>query len=281
MNAAPATSVSAVAQTATLKPSHDRKVAFRPGQLNNFGLLPGRDGTCPGATQGPGGCSNIPAGRKLKVCYVYGLMHAYKGVAAVLAHNTFLMKNATQEEMHDLLCAEFARFDAAERRKEEPHFKYRFHWSGDFFSMDYATAAVRAMSSYPHIRFWTYTRNFQDGDAVVRKLVSAENLSLYLSLDPDNITRGLECFYAWKATRFRGHGRANLQICYMAKENDFAERYYAAKSGAANANLWDEVAPLLSDCPVDTGKLALEQGCSKCQKCIGLRQRLIPIFFKT
>ena len=33
-----------------IKPSSDRKTEFYPGQKNTFGLLPGREGTCPGCT---------------------------------------------------------------------------------------------------------------------------------------------------------------------------------------------------------------------------------------
>lgn len=280
--------VASVSQTGALKPSHDRKVAFRPGQFNNFGLLPGRDGTCPAATEGPGGCSNIPAGRKLKTCYVFALMKCYSGVKGVLEHNTFLMKNATCEEMTALLDNEFTRFEESEARREDPKLAYRLHWSGDVFNQDYADALVAAMGRHPTVQFWTYTRHFWEKipktkrkrtiTKIVDTLIKAPNLSLYLSLDPDNILNGLECFYSLRAE----HGDIkNLQLCYMAKENDFLAQAEAVRPEAMNASQWPEVLPTLSPCPVDTGKIPLVGGCAKCQKCIGLRQRLMPIWFKS
>ena len=56
-----------------IKPTDDRKTQAYRGQKNTFGLLPGKldcGGTCPGATDGPGGCQEKPRGRQIAVCYV-------------------------------------------------------------------------------------------------------------------------------------------------------------------------------------------------------------------
>jgi hypothetical protein len=85
-----------------LKPSADRKVWAYKNQKNTLGLLPGPEGTCPGATLGPDGCrSVVTTGRP--ACYVYRLMSIYKNVKGVLEHNTHLLKNADKAKKVTLL----------------------------------------------------------------------------------------------------------------------------------------------------------------------------------
>jgi hypothetical protein len=250
-----------------IKPTSDRKTRRYPSQKNTFGLLPGRDGTCPGATLGAGGCCDIPVGRKLPVCYVFRNMSAYPGVRAVLAHNTALLRQATSEEQVKLLVAEFTRFQDAElkhatRNKTPPWLYYRLHWSGDFFDQQYAESMVQAIQQFPDTRFWTYTRSLW----AVPILTRARNLSTYISLDAVNLKAGLDCYYTWmRADRLAKHH--NIEVCYMGKDND--------------------TGLLLSECPVDSGKLALENGCANCTKCIGRPHETItgcpalkPILFK-
>lgn len=267
-----------------LKATSDRKVRSAANQSNCFGLLPGHEGTCPGATVGPGGCSHIKEGRKSKVCYVDNLVKVYKGVYGVLAHNTFIMKNATKEERQAILEVEFQRYVDTETKRaakagEKPWMAYRLHWSGDFFDMAYAEAAAAAMLKFPQLKFWVYTRSFSDEQLnVVSTLAKVPNLALYLSLDPVNMVAGLDTYYTWLADP---KGFDNVQICYLSpgKVNDFPEQWYAARAKTQKGDLWTEKPIELSTCPVDIGKLPLESGCFKCQKCLGLRRSLAPIWF--
>lgn len=245
----------------TIKPTCDRKTKFWGGQKNTFGLLPGREHSCPEATIGEGGCMQIPAGRKLPVCYVHPLMRAYPGIYSVLAHNTFVIKNASQNKMTDMLVAEIQRFKAAEMRRDKPSLFYRFHWSGDVFSQDYAEAIRRAVEQFPEITFWIYTRS----TFAVETLSRADNMSVYMSIDPDNAEKSLAVF---DRLRKKYPERTNIQIAYMSKENNFNDAY------------GDQYPHKLSACPNDTGRLPTDYACSKCQKCLGTRTSLKPIWFK-
>jgi hypothetical protein len=108
-------------------------------------------------------------------------------------------------------------------------------------------------------------------------LLQAANLHLYLSLDPVNVKSGLETFHRYQSN--------NLQICYLNPIDNLKNEFDKLKQTAyGSSQLADDalgaVAPVLTSCPVDSGTLALEGGCSVCQKCLGLRTQLKPILFE-
>jgi len=271
-----------------IKPSEDRKVRARSGQKNTFGILPGRDGSCPGATRGCGGCESPAEGNKTPVCYVYGLMRAYSGVRGVLEHNTRELKAADRAGMADLLKREFERFAAAEARARVPGSAYRIHWSGDIFSRTYAEALVDAMREFPAIKFWCYTRSIPYGVLLAQRL---DNLSMYLSLDKVNLYAGLRGYF--DALADTGNVlRSPLHLAYMAERNDFAEAYARAYNlhdvlQTVDAQSGDEgrhhpwpVKPVkLASCPVDEGSIPLEGGCHACRMCF--RANPAHVFFQT
>ena len=243
-------------------PTHDRKTRARKNQKNTFGLLPGIKGTCPCATVEPGGCWHVREGRKLPECYVAHTMSAYPGVKQVLQHNTALLSAATQDEMVELLHKEFARFRSTE---EKHHTKnniplynplYRLHWSGDIFNEAYAEALAVAIGINTDIKFWCYTRSF----FAIPILSNLPNLNLYLSLDPVNVNTGLKAYIKHKGT-------TALQLCYMNKTNDIQNRHTLLTGSDFMA------------CPVDTGKLGLEEGCHTCTMCTRAQPR--PVWFAT
>ena len=231
--------------SALLKPSADRKVWAYKNHRNTFGLLPGPEGTCPGATVGPGGCRAI-TGSGRPDCYVYKIMRIYKGVRRVLEHNTRLLQAADRDTMVRLLNAEFSRFEQTGKGRVAD--KYRLHWSGDIFSPDYAWALKAAMARHPGVSFWTYTRSFDQ----VQVFDDLPNLQLYLSLDACNEQAGLE---AYKACR-----RPTLHLCYMG-----------------DGNPGELAGEDFLECPVDSGHMALEGACHKCRLCL----RGYNIWFKT
>ena len=263
-----------------IRPTSDRKVRKYKTQQNCYGLLPGRDGSCPGATLGPGGCCWVKDGRKHEVCYVAGLMAIYKGVRPILEHNTKILKEADLQQKQQILEAEFQRFYDAEMKREkrtgEPAWLlYRLHWSGDFFDAEYAQAAAAAMKKFPMIKFWVYTRSM----FAVPILADVSNLVVYISLDPVNMVEGLDTFYTWK----KNAKHENVQICYLSPTpvNDFEAQWAMARGLTANPHLWEgEETPIMATCPVDVGRLPLEGGCATCQKCLGTRRGLPPIWFK-
>ena len=234
-----------------LIPSCDRKVRFWKNQKNTFGLLPGKEGSCPHCTTTPGGCYYVAPGRKLQDCYAVVVMHAYKGVRRVLEHNTNLLKKASMQEMRRLLATEFSRFAHAEyahadRTGEPTKMYYRLHWSGDIFSAQYAKALANTMNEFPSITFRNYTRSF----GVVKYFAGLENYIQFLSLDAANVYKGLEAYEKYK-------GIVPLRLCYMGDENVLN----------------------YMPCPVDLGKLSLDGGCAYCRSCFSHSDS--NIFFKT
>jgi hypothetical protein len=66
---------------------------------------------------------------------------------------------------------------------------FRIHWSGDFFSVEYALAWRTVIEENPGINFYAYTRTFGEDLNVVPALAGIENLSLFLSVDENNVYR--------------------------------------------------------------------------------------------
>lgn len=229
----------------SIRPTSDRKTRSWNNQFNTFGLLPGPDATCPGATTGRHGCWSVPPGRRLHTCYVDNLLRCYGGVEPILRHNTEVLKSANYAAMVELLDQEFGRFEAAEARhaqrtKTAPDLRYRLHWSGDIYSKPYARAIRTAVLRHPRCLFWIYTRSFR----YVPDLLDAPNLIIILSLDRCNKAKGLACFHRYSYHR-------NLRLAYMSPVNDL--------NAAAPINLLT--------CPVDTHKIPLENGCHRCGIC--------------
>lgn len=176
-------------------------------------------------------------GNKRPTCYVHRAFRVAR-VKEILEHNTKLMKSLDQNQMFDVLCAEFERFEKAEARSRDPWYNYRLHWSGDLFSLAYARALRGAILQHPKTTFWCYTRSFH----FMAPLVGIDNLRLYGSLDPVNKKAGL------LAMCYMGPGCEQVRACYMGKENDETL----------------ETVP----CPVDAGNMEIEGGCRKCGICV-------------
>ena len=245
-----------------LKPSNDSKTRLSPNQKNTFGLLPGPQGTCPFATTGCGGCwAPLKEGNKTNACYVDRLMRARPNVRRLLEFNTELMKRLGEDLLVKVLEQEFQRFLDAEDLSDPTYVPlYRLHWSGDIFSRTYARALTTAMSKFPKIKFWIYTRAWEYVDVSMLKL---ENLSFLLSLDPCNIEQGL----SWRQ-KYRNPTKSKIGISFMGTEIPERLSTYAEK---------EKISVLA--CPVDSGNMSLEGGCQKCKACI--HQRNNVIFFKT
>ena len=187
------------------------KVKFRPNHKNTFGLnfgLPALGGTCPGATQGPGGCLDIRDGNKRPTCYMAKVVQIYKAVGTTLQANTDKLRGKSREEMTQVVTDTFQAFSLKNPQKKHRYF--RLFYSGDVFSEDLAYAIRDSCKAFPDIQFWVYTRSFDFASI----LVQAPNLAVYLSVDPVNLTKGLEVYNILKATYnnlgLAGLGEANL-----------------------------------------------------------------------
>lgn len=168
--------------TLALRLSTDRKTtpsANASGKVANianaFGLLSGRDYSCPGQTNA---CA--------KVCYAGKLEKIFGGFRDVMTHNYNAVANASYTDLVFSLNAIVHEFIAkAEKRDCEKSF--RIHHDGDFLNRTYASAWATVIRANPSVQFWAYTRSFIPGANVVDILADIPNLTLYLSVDSDNL----------------------------------------------------------------------------------------------
>jgi hypothetical protein len=168
--------------TLNLRRSTDRKTtpsANKAGKVANianaFGLLSGADYSCPGQTEA---CK--------AVCYAGRLEKIFGGFRAVMTDNWNALSNASYSDMVNSLDAIVKDFitDADKRGCDKV---FRIHHDGDFFSRGYASAWANVVKRNPSVHFWAYTRSFLPGCNVVDILADIPNLTLYLSVDVDNL----------------------------------------------------------------------------------------------
>jgi len=146
---------------------------------NSFGLPAGKGFACPGATSF---CERI--------CYAGKLEKVYKGVKSVLVRNFEALLYADYLDGIDgmtMLISEAINSFDKECDKRGADKKFRIHWDGDFFSVDYATAWARVIKDNPQIQFWVYTRSFTAECDVMPVISGIDNLTVYLSADPVNV----------------------------------------------------------------------------------------------
>lgn len=220
--------------------SDNGKTKFRSNHRNTFGLmygLPKNGGTCPGATTGEGGCLYVKAGHKRATCYMEKVVQIYKAVGAKLVENTNLLKDKSIDEMAEVLRATVQKFKDA---NTEENWYMRLHYSGDFFSEDYAKAWAKVLKEFPEVRFWVYTRSHN----VVKHLVDCTNLTIMLSVDSVNYKSGLKVHNQYK-------DKPNVGLAWLGIDSPEGERWVT--------------------CPETSGILANkkdEGACAKCRLCI-------------
>jgi len=217
----------------SLKLTNNSKVRAYEGHNNTFSLKVGRPedgGTCPGSTDGPGGC--------LGVCYAANLRKLYKNYAKVEDDNTALLKDKTEGELFEILSNTVLKWLLGGGYKS-PYF--RLHTAGDIFSVEYAAAWAKVIKQTPLVHFWVYTRSL----FAVPILKDCKNLTIMLSCDAVNRTEVLAEYNAnYKDCK-------NIAIAYMGDTlvDDKGDR------------------PLLV-CPEITGKLKPgKDACGACLRC--------------
>ena len=220
-----------------LKRSQDRKVSVwhGMGKGNSFGLPAGL--SCPGMTSLCG-----------KVCYAKKIerMPYLKAVRDNLAHNWNLLSNATRPEMIRLIDEMVTEF-AAECDKRGKTKEFRIHWDGDFFSADYAIAWATVISVHPEIHFWAYTRSFD----LVGHFFGLDNLSLYLSVDKENIVKAVKVSRAFPFVLW----------AYLDETMDAAGEVVKRERGKIGAKCPENIGQI----PLMTGKVG---ACISCRICV-------------
>ncbi len=230
---------SAVRKITNLPACNGRTAAI----ANSLGLLAGPAHSCPGATAT---CA--------RVCYS-AKAERYTSVRAMLAANMRTLADRDRAEMSALLMEMITDFRAdcarARSRGVPVPLDFRIHWDGDFFSYAYAEAWADTIRANPEVRFWVYTRSFDPATLdVLPALTGLPNLTLYLSVDPDNLP-------AAKAARER---------------HPWALWAYLAESFASGAEALVDVPGKRYPCPENGGRIPLitEQGsaCLRCGVCL-------------
>lgn len=142
---------------------------------NAFGLPSGKAYSCPGQTSICG-----------KVCYAGKLEKIYSGFQNVMIDNWNEISVMTNREMRHALSALISGF-VTECDKWNADKIFRIHHDGDFFSRDYADAWAYVCRAFPDVHFWVYTRSFTPGINVIDLIADIPNLSVYISVDSDNM----------------------------------------------------------------------------------------------
>lgn len=166
---------------AMLRLSTDQKTANsatnggNPRIKNAFGLPSGNAFSCPGQTSICG-----------KVCYAGKLERIYPSFRNVMLSNWEAITQMTPREIRHTLSGLIADF-VKECDKWNADKIFRIHHDGDFYSRDYADAWAYVCRAFPDVQFWVYTRSFTPGINVVDLIADIPNLSVYLSVDTDNM----------------------------------------------------------------------------------------------
>lgn len=137
---------------------------------NAFGMLSGKDYSCPFATSV---CESV--------CYAGRLEKAFKGFERDMIHNWEVMSQSTPNVMLALLTDMINEFVEDCVKWDAPK-RFRIHHDGDLFSQDYADAWATVIRLFPDVQFWIYTRSF----GFVGSFADLPNVAVYLSVDSDN-----------------------------------------------------------------------------------------------
>lgn len=265
----------------TIIPTLDRKTRARNAQKNTFGLMPLT--TCPGKTMGKGGCAYTKPGNKTAICYADQLSRM-PSVKKVLQRNTDLLTGATREEMVALLVKEFTRFrDLELKNGNKDTLVYRFHWSGDIFSEDYAYAIGEATAQFADVFFWIYTRsinlvegNHEASATTLAAIVKNKNVVMLLSVDVCNFYESIRTFMLMDPKRFNGR----LRLAMMLDNNDIEARIDALPDyPRRQLYAWLGKGIPITQCPTNDDPGAFDGACLKCQRCMKPGKEVV--WFKT
>jgi hypothetical protein len=224
-----------------LKLTNNSKVRFKAYHYNTFSINqghPSRGGTCPGCTQGKGGCEDV--------CYDATLTRIYKNYARVEEQNTALVIDKSRKDIFKILDKTISRWEEEQGENQK---YFRIHTGGDFFNEAYALAWKDTIESHKKIHFWTYTRSL----FAVPILAELKNITLYLSCDEVNIEDVLEVYKKYKRKK-------NIGLAYMGNQlplNFPKDRFTLV-------------------CPEVSGKLKNSKdigACSRCRACINRYDR--------
>lgn len=251
-----------------------------------FGTSPGpmsQGGSCPGATAA---CWPEGADPTSAVCYV-GATLRYRAVGDLLARNLGECERVLAEggprALGERLAAEVVgpAYERADRLGASRLF--RWFWSGDVWSLPMAQAVAHA-ATLTGGRHWIYTRHHRT--PVVRALLAAPSLSVYLSVDRYNVGTARRVLRSLSAD-----DRRRVHVAPMAATSEEARDLAAEVRGdlaaegptltcpVGNRGAWRNVVPASGSIrrTVEVGERAAG-ACSRCGHCVdGRGDVLFPI----
>ena len=223
---------------------------FDEPAANAFSLVQVED--CPGATTV---CKED--------CYVHRLEEAEPEVHAKYRHNSREIRRVLDARQTGKVVIAFAVWIKA----NAPH-GFRWHVSGDIFSMAYADFIGLVCFYAPKVPFWIYTRSFQ----YLQPILNIPNLVVNLSADADN--------YAQARAAHEAYG---LRICYMTVDGALSDDLPAGSVIFPSHQLRGRDLPKPTDapwwqglthdqkkmvCPPDFFGQSEKLRCGPCKKCL-------------
>lgn len=161
---------------------------FENPAVNSFSLVQVQD--CPFAT---------PTCKR--VCYVQGLEKAQQKIHNKYRHNSREIRKILPNSAHrETLVLVFANWISAHNLNG-----FRWHVSGDIFSLQYARFIRNVCDLAPETAFWLYSRSFR----YLKPLAGSSNLIVNLSADKDNWAEALKI-----------HRKFGFRLCYLTVEGE-------------------------------------------------------------
>jgi hypothetical protein len=208
-------------------------------------------------------------------CYVHPLQSAQPDLHALYVHNS--------TEIRRILDDKYLANDWAMRLAhwitQSAREGFRWHVSGDVFSLEYAQWIADVCRESPRVRSWIYTRSFQHLAPLAEvSTVHGGNLALNLSADKDNYDAARDA-----AVKYR-HPQQSLRLCYLTTgeplpalaDGDTVFPDYALRprqhSSFAESEWWQSLSKFERGlvCPVDSVGKAENRRCgfNACSRCM-------------
>jgi hypothetical protein len=208
--------------------------------LNAFGLSSGVEASCPGATVT---CETD--------CYAINLEQRPAIAKKLRSNLDLILGSSGVSEMVELIQPMVEDYsDRADRLNlRELERMFRIHWAGDFVNEEYAEAWSIVIQRFNDIDFTAYTRTWPRLDPETKKvkgpnvlpiLAGIPNLSLYMSVDKDNI---------WDAEEpYREHYKG-LRLAFLDKDYSRSMRLARAMASLGVPDLDPDDKRSLIMCP--------------------------------
>jgi hypothetical protein len=197
-------------------------------------------------------------------CYVHGLHKHAPDTFALYEHNSREIRRII-ESPHDLEWANIL----AHWMTANCAGGFRWHVSGDIFSLVYAKFITTVCSYSPNVDHWIYTRSIQYAPNLMEaSMTRGGNLAINISADRDNYDQAREVA-----------DRLGLRVCYMTqgvtpgtmRNDDVIFPDYALRGGNAEGQSWFGALPAnykAMVCPVDYHGKSERRRCGPCDRCL-------------